>query len=70
MEALLRRADLRCFEHAIPHINYLQKASLYAPQGRSFMSKYPGAAGAAIRGLAQEVLQRFARGVPRVTTAA
>lgn len=58
-QALLQRPDLRCFQHAIPHLLYLQKASLYSPQGRSFMSKYPGAAGAAIRGLADEMLSRL-----------
>ena len=63
-QALLQRSDLRVFEHAIPHLNYLQKASLYSPAGRSFISKYPGAAGTAIRGLAQEILQRFARTAP------
>jgi chromosome partitioning protein len=58
-QALLQRPDLRCFQHAIPHLLYLQKASLYAPGGRSFLSKYPGAAGAAIRGLAGELLSRL-----------
>ena len=58
-QALVQRADLRCFEHAIPHLLYLQKASLYSPIGRSFLSKYPGAAGTAIRGLAGEVLARL-----------
>lgn len=58
-QALLQRPDLRCFQHAIPHLLYLQKASLYSPLGRSFMSKYPGAAGAAIRGLADEILSRL-----------
>jgi chromosome partitioning protein len=64
-QALLQRPDLRCFQNAIPHLLYLQKASLYAPAGRSFMSKYPGAAGAAIRGLAQEVLQRLVKPAPK-----
>lgn len=58
-QALLKREDLRCFQNAIPHLIYLQKASLYSPVGRSFLSKYPGAAGAAIRGLAGEVLARL-----------
>jgi chromosome partitioning protein len=64
-QALLQRPDLRCFQNAIPHLLYLQKASLYAPAGRSFISKYPGAAGAAIRGLAQEVLQRLVKQAPK-----
>lgn len=63
--ALQQRPELRCFEHAIPHLLYLQKASLYAAAGRSFMSKYPGAAGAAIRGLAQEMLDRLAQGAAK-----
>ena len=50
MEALLRRADLRCFSHAVPHLLHLQKASLHSATGRTFMSKYPGTAGVAIRG--------------------
>ncbi len=62
-QALLQRPDLRCFQHAIPHLLYLQKASLYSPQGRSFMSKYPGAAGAGIKGLAAEVLARLSESV-------
>lgn len=77
-EALMRRTDLRCFESAIPHLLYLQKASLYAPGGRSFLSKYPGAAGAAIQNLAREVLARVAHaagagvasGAPRPAPAA
>ena len=60
-QALLQRRDLRCFDNAIPHLLYLQKASLYSASGRSFMSKYPGAAGAAIQGLAKEVLARLAQ---------
>lgn len=58
-QALIQRPDLRCFSNAIPHLLYLQKASLYSANGRSFMSKYPGAAGAAIRGVAQEMLLRL-----------
>ena len=60
-EALMRRGDLRCFESAIPHLLYLQKASLYSPHGRSFLSKYPGAAGQAIQSFAREVLTRLAQ---------
>ena len=67
-QALLARPDLRCFEHAIPHLLYLQKASLYSPLGRTFLSKYPGAAGVAIRGLADEVRARLSEGAAAAVT--
>ena len=63
-QSLVQRPELRCFQNAIPHLLHLQKASLYSPLGRSFMSKYPGDAGAAIRGLSQEILTRLAQSTP------
>ena len=63
LDALRQRPELRCFTHAVPHLLHLQKASLFAPAGRSFLSKYPGAAGTALQALAREILQRLASDV-------
>lgn len=50
----------RCFDSVIPRSNALQDAARYAPQQRSYMAKYPGDAGVALRALAKEVLVRLA----------
>lgn len=49
-----------CFDSVIPRSNALQDAARYAPMQRSYMAKYPGDAGIALRGLANEMLTRLA----------
>lgn len=56
---LRRDADNRCFESVLPRLNALQSASRFLTEKRSFMAKYPGEAGRAVRTLAIEVLQRI-----------
>lgn len=49
-----------CFANVIPRVNALQDAARYVADGRSYFAKYPGATGAAIRGLTEELLARIA----------
>lgn len=55
----------RCFESVIPRSNALQDAARYAPMQRSYMAKYPGDAGVAMRALAGELLGRIADATAR-----
>ena len=50
----------RCFEHVIPRSNALQDAARYQTIDRSYQAKYPGHVGQAVRGVAEEVLERVA----------
>ena len=50
--------DNRCFTQAIPRINALQDAARFSTEQRSYMAKYPGDAGKAVRELAKELLAR------------
>jgi len=49
----------RCFSHAIPRLNVLQDAARFQPQQRSYLAKYPGQIGKAVRTLTEEILQRL-----------
>ena len=60
---LLNDQDNQCFESVLPRMTALQDAARYVGDERSFPAKYPGSAGKALRGLADEVLQRMAADV-------
>jgi chromosome partitioning protein len=49
----------RCFAHAIPRLNVLQDAARFQPEQRSYLAKYPGHIGAAVRMLTEEILSRL-----------
>lgn len=57
---LKRDGDNNCFESVLPRLNSLQAASRFITEKRSFMAKYPGDAGKAVRNLSREVLERIA----------
>jgi chromosome partitioning protein len=50
----------RCFEQVIPRANALQDAARFLTIDRSYIAKYPGHGGEAIRGLTAELLRRIA----------
>jgi chromosome partitioning protein len=49
----------RCFRQAIPRMSALQDAANFQTTSRSYLAKYPGHAGAAMRALADEVMARL-----------
>lgn len=49
----------RCFTQAIPRIHALQDAARFQPETRSYLAKYPGRIGEALKGLAEEFLARM-----------
>ena len=51
--------DNRCFTQAVPRTNALQDAARFSTVQRSYMAKYPGEAGKAVRELAKELLGRM-----------
>lgn len=55
----------RCFTDAVPRMGSLQDAARFRSPDRSFMAKYPGQIGVAVKALAAEVLVRLAAGKPR-----
>lgn len=56
---LADNAENRCFPQAIPRMSALQDAANFQTSTRSYLAKYPGQAGAAIRGLTAELLVRL-----------
>jgi len=52
-------AENRCFQQPIPRMSALQDAANFQTNGRSYLAKYPGEAGIAMRALAKEVLERI-----------
>lgn len=50
----------RCFTQAIPRIHALQDAARFQPDQRSYLAKYPGRIGEALRALVIEFLERVA----------
>ena len=52
-------ADNRCFPTAIPRRAYIQRAADFDESMRSYLAKYPGDAGEALRSLVDEMLQRL-----------
>jgi chromosome partitioning protein len=56
---LMDNADNRCFVQAVPRTSALQHATQLSPVERSFVAKYPGESGTAIRAVAQELINRL-----------
>ena len=56
---LAANPDNRCFAAAVPRLNALQDAARFVTPERSYVAKYPGAVGAAVRALAGELLDRL-----------
>ena len=52
--------DNRCFSQAVPRTSALQHASQLSAVERSYVAKYPGELGVAVRALCQELLNRLA----------
>lgn len=50
----------RCFTEPVPRMGSLQDAARFRTPERSYMAKYPGQVGVAIRALTDEVLERLA----------
>lgn len=57
---LANDAQNRCFTTVLPRVQALQHAGSYVSGKRSFLVKYPGEAGRAVRGIAREVIERVA----------
>ncbi len=65
MAAHLREdASLKCFEAAVPTASHIQKAALYSREPRSYVSKYAGDAGRAMRAITLELLERGSVAAP------
>ena len=52
-------AENRCFVQPVPRMSTLQDAANFQTNGRSYLAKYPGQAGVAMRALAKEVVERM-----------
>jgi chromosome partitioning protein len=60
MAAHLREdEDLNCFDTAIPLASIIQRAALYSGEPRSYIAKYAGEPGRAIRAITKELLERL-----------
>jgi chromosome partitioning protein len=57
---LEENAENRCFQQAVPRLNALQDAARFRPELRSYLAKYPGVVGQAVRLLTQEFVDRLA----------
>lgn len=57
---LADNAENRCFSEPVPRMNSLQDAARFRAPERSYLAKYPGQVGVAIRALTDEVLERLA----------
>jgi chromosome partitioning protein len=67
---LREQREHRCFEATLPRSVVLQDAARFQPQERSYMSKYPGDIGRAVKALSAEVLGRLqSAGQPRAVAA-
>jgi chromosome partitioning protein len=53
-------AENRCFTQPVPRMGTLQEAARFRTPERSYLAKYPGQVGAAIRALSEEALERIA----------
>ena len=67
---LAQNVDNRCFNAVLPRLNAIQHSARYSDEERSFAAKYPGEIGAALRALANEVLQRLAVANPSMQPSA
>ena len=57
---LTSNPENRCFKQTIPRSSSLQHAAQLSPVERSYVAKYPGDSGTAIKAIAQELLDRLA----------
>jgi chromosome partitioning protein len=57
---LEQNAENRCFKQPVPRMTALQDAGNFQNFERSYLAKYPGQVGSAVRALTEEVLQRVA----------
>lgn len=55
-------AENACFAQAIPRMPALQDAANFQTYERSYLAKYPGQVGTAVRALTEEVMVRLGRG--------
>lgn len=53
--------DNNCFANALPFLKPLQDAARFTPPDRSYLAKYPGSVGHAIRAITAELLDRLTR---------
>ncbi len=51
-----------CFAQAVPRMPALQEAANFQSYERSYLAKYPGQVGKAVRGLTEEVMARLEQG--------
>jgi chromosome partitioning protein len=58
-EWLRTNPDNRCFTQAIPRVGALQDAVRFQNHERSYLAKYPGRVGEAVRGLTVELVERL-----------
>ena len=56
---LQSKPENRCFHQAIPRMSVLQDAANFDVHKRSYLAKYPGKAGTAVRALTEEVMSRL-----------
>ena len=56
---LMADPEHRCFEGHIPRRAYIQRAADFDQSKRTYIAKYPGDAGQAIRAVTQEILKRL-----------
>jgi chromosome partitioning protein len=57
---LKENQDNRCFGHAVPRTSALQVAAQLSTVERSYVAKYPGESGLAVRAVAEELIERLA----------
>lgn len=57
---LTSNAENRCFAHTVPRTSALQHAAHLSDVERSYVAKYPGDSGSAIKAIAEELLGRLA----------
>jgi chromosome partitioning protein len=64
-------ASNNCFTHALPRVHAMQQAAQFQNGERSYLAKYPGDVGVAVRGLVDEIISRAtAASVPAEARAA
>ena len=60
MAAHLREdLSLKCFDATVPMASILQRAALYSAEPRSYLAKYAGAPGKAVRDITSELVKRI-----------
>jgi len=63
-------AENACFAQAIPRMPALQDAANFQTYERSYLAKYPGQVGTAVRALTDEVMSRVGRGAATMASQA